>query len=447
MKNMVASSYVVSAIVLAVNIPFAKKRSFAAAVSDLIVYGFLALSIPVVFFLSMIGTRSYIVDLKSFTFVFEVISFIFFAGAFVNHLKICFGTRGNFEKAKFELWIPLICILLMALPLSFLGRAIKLSVDYAPNYGRFMVDSDEYDPAVENIFFNYYNHAVESDGALYICKKERLVSDTCSIEKLDSDGNYTHVADVDEDDNGFRFDVYKGKIYYLSTTEDRPNLNFEIISKDIASGETEVIYSDVAEGVAAESDTWYMNFSVFKIKDGVLYYYIFGDNDDSIYCIDLDAETYTKELYVSDILTNNLQLTYAYLYHYRYSMQHDDYNCPAKIPRGDYSYCFSDNFDYDDEGHLISTTTLRKLTYDKYGFPLWCDLYTSKQINGSCYYDGCFYFFENDTKEISSFDISSESMSTIATVEEANPDSDYTMYIYGDHILIVSDSDYFVICI
>ncbi len=438
-------SYLFSAIVLVFDIPFAVKKRIEGAVSDLIIYSYLALSIPVGFLVCMIGSRSYVVDLKSFTFVFEVIAFVFFAGAFVIHLKTFINIRGDFEKGNYAILLPLICILFIAVPVSYLARSIKLSVDYAPNYGKFRVDSEEYDPGVEDLFFNYYNNAVEADGALYICRRNGIRSDDpYSVDKLGADGSYTHIADID---HVYRFDVYKGKIYYLVTTEECPNLSFEIISMDIDSKETEVIYSDVVAGAVTDPDTWWMGFNMFKIKDGILYYHAFGNADVyPVYCIDLDAENITSELYVSDILTENFDPTYAYLYHYCYSIRNGgSYNCGAKIIRGDFRYYVSDDGDYDEDGRWFNTVTLRKVTYDDHGFAVLYDLYSSDQNNGLSYYDNHFYFYENDTQEIVCCELSTESVSSIATVDGADPDSYYTMYIYGDHILLVDGDDYIVV--
>ena len=421
--------YVVTPFILFFNISNARKKTVSAAVTDLIAYGFLALSIPVDFAVCMIGSRSYIVDLVSFIFVFEVLAFALFVSAFVSCILSCIKTRGSFNPGNNSALRIVIAVMLLLLPCLNLAKAIKLSADYAPNYGLFKVDSEECDPEVENMIFNYYNNAVEYDGALYICSDPSGENEMFSIDKLDADGNLNHVTDISIPGRNLRYDLYNGKIYYVSQTRDDVFFNYEIISMDPETGETETIYT----GVSVE-DYWQQSINTFKIKDGFLYYSIYGDKDNSIYCFDLDNAPSERLLYVSDIkIVYGGPLTFAFLYNYR----HEEYGVDAPVLyRDDICYSVDNEVSDDEETGYAIITTLNAGSHV---------LYSSYDIDGVTFIDNSYILFNKATGDVLRFDLGTEEIQTVAHVDDIDPKSHYRLYWYGDHLLLMNSSTRVVI--
>ena len=415
----VVSSYIVVPLILFFNIADARKRTRTAAITDLVAYGYLALSVPADFFVCMIGSRSYDIDFLSFTFVFEVLAFVFFAGAFVICVLSCIKSRGGSASAKGAALKTVILILLLALPCMNLIKAVKLASDYAPNYGLFKVNSTEYDPIVDDMLFNYDNGGIEYDGALYICSN--LGKDEgYSIDKLDLQGDLVHVTDIDAPGSSLKYDVYNGKIYYVSEILEDLLRYYEIMSKDIETGEIEVLYrgSSVDKG----------SVDMFKVKDGLLYYHVGVDRDHSIYYFDLDNAPSERQLFVSDVINmfDRNEVTCAFLYNYW--KEPSGYYAPI-VYVDDVKYIVTVGVtDNADEGFPIMTTL--EASSQK--------LFSSSHIEGFTYADGSYYFYNEATGDITRYDIASGDIQVIANVEENDPRLHHTLYIYGDHLLLKS---------
>lgn len=419
MNFFIVLGYVVTPFILFFNISNARKKTVSAAVTDLIAYGFLALSIPVDLAVCMIGSRSYIVDLVSFIFVFEVLAFALFVSAFVCCILSCIKTRGSFNPGNNTALRIVIVVMLLLLPCLNLAKAIKLSADYAPNYGLFKVDSTGYDPIVDSMLFNYDNGGIEYEGALYICSKLGI-DEGYSIDKLDAQGNLVHVTDIDSSARHFRYDVYNGKIYYMTEVEEELLIYYEILSKDIETGEIEVLYRGSSVDMG--------RVDMFRVKDGFLYYHVSGDRDHSIYCFDLDNSPSERQLFVSDIryMFDRDELMCAFLYNY------------LKEPGGTHApYVYADDIRY--------TVDIDVADDADAGFPVMTTLYASSQevfssahIDGFTYSDGYYFFYNEASGDMIRYATDTEEVQVIANVEVTDPGSYHTLYIFGDHLLLKS---------
>ncbi|MCR5529922.1 MAG: hypothetical protein K6F49_11950 [Saccharofermentans sp.] len=422
--------YAATAIVLFFNRFHARTRSLSAALTDIIAYGLAMILIPLDYAICMVGSRSYKVDLHSAAFVFEALAFAFFTVAFVIYLVSFIRMRGHFDPGSLNIGKHLVFILIFILPCVFVIKAIKLSVDYAPNYGLFKVNSDEYDLNIDNMLYNYSHGAIEYDGALYInSKNEDGV--TYSIDKLDADGNLTHLTDIDS----WQYDIYDGKVYYPVETTDGMVFMYSIMSKDLETGETDVIYSDslVDGSIKNTNESTQANVSVFKIKDGFLYYNILITGYyRTIYCFDLANDPYTRQLFVSDIrsIGSGPELTYEFLYNYKRVLYVQGRPC---IYRGNTYYTLSSDALYNED------TQQYEVAYFIYesGHE---ELYSSYNIDGSSFYGDSFYLYNCETGDIIEFNITTEEASIIANVENTDPGSHHKIYIYGDHLLLKSDN-------
>ena len=419
MNLFVVLSYVVIPVILFFNISEARKGTKSAAISDLIAYGFSALVVPVDFFVCMIGSRSYDIDFISFVFVFEVIAFVFFVSAFVICLLSVLRSRGGSEYGKWAALKIVIFIVLLVLPCMDLTKAVKLSSDYAPNYGMFKADPTGYDPIVDIKLFNYDNGGIEYEGALYICSKSGI-DEGYSIDKLDAQGDLVHVTDIDSSARHFRYDVYNGKIYYMTEVEEKLLIYYEILSKDIETGEIEVLYRGSSVDMG--------RVDMFRVKDGFLYYHVSGDRDHSIYCFDLDNSPSERQLFVSDIryMFDRDELMCAFLY-----------NC-LKEPVGTYApYVYADDIRY--------TVDIDVADDADAGFPVMTTLYASSQevfssedIDGFTYSDGYYYFYNEASGDIIRYSIETGDQRVISNIEATDPRYYHTLYIYGDHLLLKS---------
>ena len=419
MNFFIVLGYVVTPFILFFNISSAKKMMRSAAITDLIAYGFLTLSVPVDFLVCMIGSRSYVIDFLSFTFVFEVLAFVFFTFSFVICILSCLKTRGGFDHGHSHVPVSVILILLLVIPCVNLIKAVKLAADYAPNYGLFKVDSTGYDPIVDSMLFNYDNGGIEYEGALYICSKLGI-DEGYSIDKLDAQGNLVHVTDIDSSARHFRYDVYNGKIYYMTEVEEELLIYYEILSKDIETGEIEVLYRGSSVDMG--------RVDMFRVKDGFLYYRVRGDRDHSIYCFDLDNSPSERQLFVSDIryMFDRDELMCAFLYNY------------LKEPVGTYApYVYADDIRY--------TVDIDVADDADAGFPVMTTLYASSQevfssahIDGFTYSDGYYYFYNEASGDMIRYATDTEEVQVIANVEVTDPGSYHTLYIFGDHLLLKS---------
>ncbi|MBO4636922.1 MAG: hypothetical protein J5685_07225 [Clostridiales bacterium] len=439
----ISGTYGIAALILIFNTPVVNKDRKAGALSDIITYGILALTLPVYFIVSSVASRSFFIRAASFTFGINVAAFAAFCILLVSHLKLYFKNKESFTEDKSDKVRQTVCVAALLVPLIFAGLAIAVAAAYSPNYGAFRGAAVINDADVDNMLFNYYNGAVEYEDRLYF-DTSYWHNESHSIWSMDDSGNVTHVIDLPRDISTnipkLRFDVYGDKIYYVFFEGDvESEVTCSIRRTDINTGTTETLVSEPVETngyfvVSCET------VDMFKIAKGKLYYHIAGA--DSIYFLDLDNDPFERQFYVSDIrITEDTydSLTFRFLYNYFYPLG-TGWGTDPHIYRGDYLY--SIHYFQDGEG------ADRKPVYYIYKTAGRNDsekIFITEYIDGECFYDDTFYLYNYEEDNIYCVNIETGEESVISNVAEDDTYYVNGLWIYGDHIVMSFGSDLVVL--
>lgn len=314
MNQMLRLFYVVMAVALIVNLyPLVKQRRIGAYI-DLFLLGLLALSQPIYFVVSVVGSRSQIKFLPkqllipvAITTIF-IFVFVFFIKQYRKNKDLFIDMRTAINNGEDNFIFGAIAVaILVALcfPFSHLFKAVKMSAEYSKNYGEFKIEDVEPDPEAEETFGNKNNNGIVYEGNLYYNNGKNVM-------RVNADGSVNVIFTAPNKLSGF--DIYDGKIYAAELSAEEAEYTLSFYAIDIATGENEIIYTQTDN-----SKSHYI--SLFKIKDGMLYYqYKGGEVEDwkTIFRADLRKDSFEKELYVSDVEVEREYLEYVFLDHYQY---------------------------------------------------------------------------------------------------------------------------------